>query len=141
MKKNNLTEQDVLSIERVSVPDSTQLQNNILRLTEELPQYIEQTGASKIYNLSNIVDKTGIKKGFFAMFEPYAGAVAAGLLVVILSSTFSLPDHLLSGNDQAVLIDDYTLMSPELMSPEQLENEIEWQEMMLLNDEIAFLEL
>jgi hypothetical protein len=125
-----LTEQDVLSIKRMRTPSSTRLQNNILNLTQELPQYTDQSVGANVYNLASLFEKVGIKKvNFWRNFKPYAATVAAGFAVIALSSSLWLPNQ----NDQLIVVD-----SLDTLSVEQLAEEIEWQDLMLLQDELAF---
>lgn len=128
IRNRQFSEEDVLSIERTPVPSSSQLQKNIIKLTKELPQYTDNTGLATVYNLSAFLDKVGLKKHSFSIgFKPYAASIAAGFAVIALSSTLWMP----SQNEQ--IVEDYTSMNAE-----KLAEEIEWQDLMLLNDEIAF---
>lgn len=129
-KDSPLTEQDVLNVKRVRVPNSARLQNNILKLTQALPQYTDQSEAAKVYDLSAFFEKVGFKKiDFWRGFKPYAATLAVGFAVIALSSTLWLP----SQNDPLVVIDEFSTLTAE-----QLADEIEWQELMLLQDELVF---
>lgn len=125
-----LSEKDIFSIKRMRTPNSTRLQDNILNLTQELPQYTDHSQSAKVYNLASFFEKAGIKKiNFLAGFKPYAATLAAGFAVIALSSTLWLPSP---QNDQLV-VDGF-----DALSVEQLAEEIEWQDLMLLQDELAF---
>jgi hypothetical protein len=124
-----LTEDDVLSIERLRTPESTRLQKNILQLTQSLPQYTGRYEVAQVYSLETFFDKVGLKKvNFWSLIKPYAATVAAGLAVVALSSTLWLPTQ-----DDALIVTDINSLTSE-----QLADEIAWQDLMLLNDELAF---
>ena len=127
--KHQFDEQNVLDIKRMRVPNSARLQNNILNLTQELPQYTDQPVGAQIYNLTSLLNKVGIRKiNFWNGLTPYAATLAAGLAAIALSSSLWLP----SQHDQ-LAVDNL-----EGLSVEQLAEEIEWQDLMLLQDELGF---
>ncbi len=131
-QKNNtqLTEQELLSIKRMRTPSSARLQNDIVKLTQNLPQYTDSVEGAKVYSLASFLEKSGMKDiNFWHGFKPYAATLAAGFAVIALSSTLWLPS---SQSDQ-LLVDDFATLSVE-----QLAEEIVWQDLMLLQDELAF---
>ena len=129
-KNNNLTESEVLDIQRMRIPSTTRLQNNILELTQELPQYTDQTVGADVYSLTQLFDKVGLKRAsFWNTMKPYAASLAAGFAVIALSSSLWLP----SQNDSILTVDAFAELSVD-----QLAEEIVWQDLMLLQDELAF---
>lgn len=128
-KRDYFTEQEVLDIERNTVLDSAPLQARIVKITQDLPQYTEQNEVAKVYHLSVFLDKMGLKKRSLSMnFKPYAASIAAGLAVIAISSTL-----LTTPVSEEPSVTDFSQMSSD-----QLAEEIEWQSIMLLNDELAF---
>lgn len=125
-----LTEQEMLNIKRMRTPSSARLQDNILNLTQELPQYTNQLVGAEVHDMSSFLDKVGVLKkvNFWSGFKPYAATIAAGFVVIALSSTLWMPTQ----NDQ-LTVDGF-----EALSVERLADEIEWQDLMLLQDELAF---
>ena len=124
-------EKDVLSIKRMRTPSSLRLKENILNLTEELPQYTSKPIGAEVYNISSFFSKVGINKpSYWNGLKPYIATVAAGFAVIAISSNFWLPTQ----ND-VTLVDSFAY---ETLTVEQLEKEIEWQDLMLLQDELAF---
>lgn len=127
--KRDLTENEVLGIQRMRIPSSARLQNNILELTQELPQYTDQSVGADVYSLTQIFEKVGLKRAnFWSGMKPYAATLAAGFAVITLSSNLWLT----SENDPAT-VDAFADLSVE-----QLAKEIVWQDLMLMQDELAF---
>lgn len=126
---SQVNDQDVLALKRMRTPSTDRLQSSIIDLTKELPQYTDQDSSSKVYNLSAFLDKVGLSEfSFWNSFKPYAATLAAGFAVIALSSSLWMPTQ----NDP-VAADAFADLSTE-----QLADEIVWQDLMLLQDELAF---
>ncbi|MDB4511969.1 hypothetical protein N9060_00760 [Arenicella sp.] len=130
--KNNehqLSQQDVLDIKRMRIPNSTRLQKNIRNLTDELPQYTDKPVGARVYNLAGLLDKVGFKNvNVRNSYKPYAATIAAGIAVIVVSFSLWSPTQ----NDQIAVA------NLDSLSDQQLAEEIEWQDLMLLQDELGF---
>ena len=144
-KKLDLLEQNILDVDRINAPDSKKLQANILQLTQELPQYTSVKQAVKVYDGDKFLNNVSLsafglivrdlKNGFNNNYK----AVAASFVAVLMLLSLFLITPLSSTQESQLANDDSMEINKVTeLSAEQLAAELEWQSLMLLQDEYAF---
>lgn len=120
---------EILNVERAPVPDSTALQQQILQVTEQLPQYVGESELADVYHGEKRFAQA--RQSFASRFTllPSAGALVAGAAVIILSLTLWTPKAPFGVDETAEL--STTLIMDELVL----------QDVILMSDEMAFATL
>jgi len=139
-----MTEQDVFAIKRAGVPNSSALQQRILTETEGMEQSLTiDVVEQKASNQNKRKEKSG-GQGFWSGLSlvftqrPLGSSVA--LLAVVAIMTISLaplmpviPEDSMDQASETVAATSFTVEIPD-----QTSHELEWYDLMFMQDELAF---
>lgn len=133
MREDALNQQEFLNLARAEVPGSDALQQSILQTTRAMPQQIppfevSQTNAKSAWRIHDLLFSTAAWRGLSA-----PATVIAGVVIMAVSIALFVP---LKTPREAV-VSDGGLQQLELSQIAD-EDELVWQELLLMQDELAF---